>query len=77
VARIALQFLSAQVHGAGTLIIDNALLHAPSEILAQKSGAVAGIGDPGMQTAPLRRPASPMPATNDFLTAPHPLDAVA
>jgi tetraacyldisaccharide-1-P 4'-kinase len=29
------------------LIIDNALLHAPSEILAQKSCAVAGIGDPG------------------------------
>src|SRR5213083_835221 len=41
VTRIALQFLSAQVHVAHTLIIDNASLHAPSEILAQKSCAVA------------------------------------
>ena len=67
VARIALQFLSAQVHGAGTLIIDNASLHAPSEILAQKSCAVAGIGDPGRRRGAVCMPASPMPATTQTI----------
>ncbi len=45
-ARVALQFRSAQVDRADALIIDDASLHAVEFILAQKDGAVAGIGDP-------------------------------
>ena len=45
--RVTLQFLSAQVHRADALIVDDASLHAVEFILAQKDGAVAGIGDPG------------------------------
>jgi hypothetical protein len=46
-ARVTLQFLSAQVHRARALITDDASLHAVGFILAQKNGAVAGIGDSG------------------------------
>ena len=42
--RVTLQFLSAQVHRADALIVDDASLHAVGFILAQKDGAVAGIG---------------------------------
>src|SRR5437660_10542291 len=45
--RVALQFLSAQVHRGTPFIVDDASAHAAGFILAQKGGAVAGIGDGG------------------------------
>jgi len=49
------------------LIINNALLHAPSEILAQKSCAVAEIGDPDRRRGAVCMSGSPIPATaQDF-----------
>ena len=46
-ARVALQFFSAQMCRGAPFIVDDALAHAVGFILAQKDGAVAGIGDPG------------------------------
>ena len=45
--RVTLQFLSAQMCRGAPFIVDDASLHAVRFILAQKDGAVAGIGDPG------------------------------
>ena len=45
--RVTLQFRSAQMCRGAPFIVDDAPLHAVGFILAQKDGAVAGIGDPG------------------------------
>jgi hypothetical protein len=43
--RVTLQFFRAQVRRGTPFIVDDAWAHAVGFILAQKDGAVAGIGD--------------------------------
>src|SRR5436309_14656409 len=46
-ARVTLQFFGAQVRRGTPFIVDDASAHAVGFILAQKDGAVGGIGDTG------------------------------
>ena len=46
-ARVTLQFFGAQVRRGTPFIVNDASAHAVGFILAQKDGAVGGIGDTG------------------------------
>ena len=52
--RVTLQFRSTQMCRGAPFIVDDALAHAVGFILAQKDGAVAGIGDPRLARARVR-----------------------